>query len=170
MKEPGGPQPPPRNIRPAGLTQAPARTLRRTPRRSQAKMVAPAAVVPGPRESAPSERSRGFRAPTPGQANVSNVSTIFNASLGDLVESGLTPPTDPTARLFGAQPLEPEESVNYSLGVDWSSPYYGRVGHDFSPEEDTVRLASTNNVRACRRPGIGPRRRSVQISEARLHH
>ena len=31
MKEPGGPQPPPRNIRPAGLTQAPARTLRRTP-------------------------------------------------------------------------------------------------------------------------------------------
>ena len=69
--------------------------------------------------------STGFRAPTPGQANVSNVSTIFNASLGDLVESGLTPPTDPTARLFGAQPLEPEESVNYSLGVDWSSPYYG---------------------------------------------
>ena len=56
---------------------------------------------------------------------MSNVSTIFNASLGDLVESGLTPPTDPTARLFGAQPLEPEESVNYSLGVDWSSPYYG---------------------------------------------
>ena len=47
MKEPGGPQPPPRNIRPAGLTQAPARTLRRTPRRSQAKMVVPAAVVPG---------------------------------------------------------------------------------------------------------------------------
>ncbi|MCY4514209.1 MAG: TonB-dependent receptor [Candidatus Tectomicrobia bacterium] len=63
----------------------------------------------------------GFRAPTPGQSNVSNVSTVYNASVRDLVEQGLTPPTDPVAQYYGGQPLQPEESVNYTFGVNWTA-------------------------------------------------
>ena len=65
----------------------------------------------------------GFRAPTPGQSNVSNVSTVFNASLGDLVETGLTPPTNPVAAFYGGEQLEPEESTNFTVGFDWTSEF-----------------------------------------------
>ncbi len=68
----------------------------------------------------------GFRAPTPGQANVSNVSTVYNASVRDLVEQGLTPPTDPVAMFYGGRPLEPEDSTNYTVGIDWR-PDWGLV-------------------------------------------
>ena len=68
----------------------------------------------------------GFRAPTPGQANVSNVSTVYNADLRDLVEQGLTPPTDPVATIFGGQPLEPEDSTNFTVGIDYR-PDWGLV-------------------------------------------
>jgi len=61
--------------------------------------------------------STGFRAPTPGQSNVRNVSTEYNATLRDLVETGLIPPTDPISVLKGGLPLEPEKSVNYSTGL-----------------------------------------------------
>ena len=63
----------------------------------------------------------GFRAPTPGQSNVSNVSTVYNADLRDLVEQGLTPPTDPVAMFYGGQPLQPEESTAYTFGLNWAA-------------------------------------------------
>ncbi len=63
--------------------------------------------------------STGFRAPTPGQANVSQISTVF-AGTG-LVDIATLPPTNPIAQLKGAQALTPEESKNISLGVVWSS-------------------------------------------------
>lgn len=62
--------------------------------------------------------STGFRAPTPGQSNVRNVSTIFELSLMDLVEVGLVPPTDPVAALKGGLPLAPERSNNVTIGVN----------------------------------------------------
>ena len=68
----------------------------------------------------------GFRAPTPGQANVSNVSTVYNPTLRDLVEQGLTPPTDPVAMFYGGRPLEPEDSTSYTVGIDWR-PDWGLV-------------------------------------------
>ena len=61
--------------------------------------------------------STGFRAPTPGQSNVRNVSTEYNAEARDLVETGLIPPTDPVALSKGGKALEPEQSVNYSTGL-----------------------------------------------------
>ncbi len=61
----------------------------------------------------------GFRAPTPGQANISQISTVF-AGTG-LVDIATLPPTDPIAALKGAQPLTPEESTNVSLGLVWDS-------------------------------------------------
>ena len=68
----------------------------------------------------------GFRAPTPGQANVSNVSTVFDPKVRDLVEQGLTPSTDSVAMFYGGQPLEPEDSTNYTVGIDWR-PDWGLV-------------------------------------------
>ena len=61
--------------------------------------------------------STGFRAPTPGQSNAFNVSTEFDFVLNDLVNNGTIPSTNPVALLRGGQPLEPEESTNFTLGA-----------------------------------------------------
>ena len=61
--------------------------------------------------------SSGFRAPTPGQQNAFNLSTIFDPALGDLVERGTIPSIFPVARLRGGEPLKPETSVNYTAGA-----------------------------------------------------
>ena len=61
--------------------------------------------------------SSGFRAPTPGQMNVLNVTTEFDFELGDLVNNGSIPPTSPIAALQGGAPLQPEEAINYSVGA-----------------------------------------------------
>ncbi|WP_345779758.1 TonB-dependent receptor plug domain-containing protein [Pseudoxanthomonas mexicana] len=54
----------------------------------------------------------GFRAPTPGQANISQISTAFNGSV--LEDIATLPPTNPIAILKGSRPLTPEESKNLS--------------------------------------------------------
>lgn len=61
--------------------------------------------------------STGFRAPTPGQSNAFNVSTEFDLVAMELVNNGTIPSSSAVARLRGGEPLEPEESVNYSLGT-----------------------------------------------------
>jgi iron complex outermembrane receptor protein len=60
----------------------------------------------------------GFRAPTPGQANISQISTVFGGTA--LEDIATLPPTNPIAQLKGAQPLTPEESKNVSLGAVWT--------------------------------------------------
>ena len=60
--------------------------------------------------------SSGFRAPTPGQQNAFNVSTVFNPDLQALVNSGTIPPTSRIAGVVGGEPLEPERSRNYTAG------------------------------------------------------
>jgi iron complex outermembrane receptor protein len=62
--------------------------------------------------------STGFRAPTPGQANVSQVTTAFID--GELRDTATLPPTNPIAAFYGAEPLKPEESRNASLGLVWN--------------------------------------------------
>ncbi len=59
--------------------------------------------------------STGFRAPTPGQSFTTNIATAFVG--GNPIETATLPPTAPAAAFFGAQPLEPETSVNLSAGV-----------------------------------------------------
>ncbi|VUD68884.1 Vitamin B12 transporter BtuB [Thalassocella blandensis] len=61
--------------------------------------------------------STGFRAPTPGQSNAFNVSTEFDFTLGDLVNNGTIPSTNPVAQLRGGKPLEPETSTNATAGL-----------------------------------------------------
>ena len=61
--------------------------------------------------------SSGFRAPTPGQQNAFNVSTRYDLQLRDLVNDGTIPSTSRAAQLRGGRLLEPERSVNASLGA-----------------------------------------------------
>lgn len=59
----------------------------------------------------------GFRAPTPGQSNVSSTFANINALTGQPFITGIVSPSNPVALLFGAQPLQPEESFNIAAGV-----------------------------------------------------
>ncbi len=64
--------------------------------------------------------SSGFRVPTTGQANIRSVSTIFaplpDGSIG-LADRAVLPAGSSEAMDLGAQPLESETSVNFSLGT-----------------------------------------------------
>ena len=62
--------------------------------------------------------STGFRAPGLAQSWFSHVTTNFIA--GSLVEIGNFPVSHPASRLFGAQPLKEETSVNLSGGMVFS--------------------------------------------------
>jgi iron complex outermembrane receptor protein len=69
--------------------------------------------------------STGFKAPTPGQANASNVSTQFVN--GILVNQGTIPSTSAVALAAGGKPLDPEKSKNFTLGT-----YFAVGGIDFT--------------------------------------
>lgn len=56
----------------------------------------------------------GFRAPTPGQQFTTNVRTIL--PFGVPINAGLFPPLSPAAQALGAEPLDAEDTVNYTLG------------------------------------------------------
>ena len=61
--------------------------------------------------------STGFRAPTPGQENVTKVSTVTID--GELQQRGQIPPTNAIAQSLGALPLVPEDATNASVGIVW---------------------------------------------------
>ena len=58
----------------------------------------------------------GFRAPTPGQTSTTNVSTRIDPN-GLPMAEGVYPATHPVSALFGALPLEAEDSTSYTLGL-----------------------------------------------------
>ena len=58
----------------------------------------------------------GFRAPTPGQISTTNVSTRINDA-GVPVAEGIFPATHPVSAFFGAEPLDAEESTQFTLGL-----------------------------------------------------
>ncbi len=61
--------------------------------------------------------STGFRAPTPGQANVFNTSVEFDQETNDSVFNVTLPPTWTVAGLYGGLALQPERSVNMTTGA-----------------------------------------------------
>ena len=61
--------------------------------------------------------STGFRAPTPGQANVFNTSVEFDQETNDSVFNVTLPPTWTVAGLYGGLALQPERSVNATAGA-----------------------------------------------------
>lgn len=60
--------------------------------------------------------SSGFRAPTPGQQNAFNVSTVPGLNQA-IVNQGTIPPTSRVAAVVGGEPLQPERSRNYTVGT-----------------------------------------------------
>jgi iron complex outermembrane receptor protein len=62
--------------------------------------------------------STGFKAPTPGQANVSNITTAITPE--GLVNEGTIPSTDPVAQQLGGEDLKPEESFSFTAGIYFS--------------------------------------------------
>ncbi len=63
----------------------------------------------------------GFRAPTPGQSNARNLSTVVNARTNEFEERGTIGSTHPVAVALGGRELQPEESDNFSLGMVFSA-------------------------------------------------
>jgi iron complex outermembrane recepter protein len=60
--------------------------------------------------------STGFRAPTPGQINTLDVTTTADPT-GALILQGTFPTNGPVAATLGAEPLDPEESFNATIGL-----------------------------------------------------
>ena len=59
--------------------------------------------------------STGFRAPTPGQANLQNVQTNFSGD-GGLIDAGQLPSTHPIAKALGGKELTEETARSYAAG------------------------------------------------------
>jgi iron complex outermembrane receptor protein len=86
----------------------------------------------------------GFRAPTPGQENVTKVSTILVN--GELSQSGQIPPTNPIAVALGGKALTPEESLNWSVGFVWDISDKLSLTADYFWIEMTDRIAFTGTI------------------------
>ncbi|VAV88966.1 TonB-dependent receptor, partial [hydrothermal vent metagenome] len=61
--------------------------------------------------------STGFKAPTPGQANIKATISTFDGVTGNLILEGLISPTDPRAIAAGGKELTEEKSFNISFGT-----------------------------------------------------
>ena len=81
----------------------------------------------------------GFRAPTPGQQGTTNVSTRLPN--GFPVATGLFPAGGPIAQALGANPLAPEKSTNFTLGL---TATYG----DFNITLDYYHIALEDRLNA----------------------
>ena len=98
-----------------------------------------------------SSYSTGFRAPTVGQANVSNVQT--NLSSGVLVDSALLPPTNLISVELGGTELTPEESKSYTLGAVYTIgdvfitlDYYNIQVEDRISQSEKINLTDANKA------------------------
>jgi iron complex outermembrane receptor protein len=95
--------------------------------------------------------STGFRAPTVGQANVSNVQT--NLSGGVLVDSALLPPTNIISQQLGGTELQPEESASYAFGAVYQNgdffmtvDYYNIDVEDRISQSNKITLSSEDKA------------------------
>lgn len=86
----------------------------------------------------------GFRAPTPGQENVTKVSTVTID--GELQQRGQIPPTNPIAQFLGGAALGPEESSNFSAGFVWDVTADINITLDYFDIELEDRIAQTGSI------------------------
>jgi iron complex outermembrane receptor protein len=95
--------------------------------------------------------STGFRAPTPGQSNVTKVST--RTVDGVLQQAGQVPPTSAIAQLKGGSQLDPEDSFNWTLGFIWDVTGDLTITADYYNIELTDRITNTGliNITAAER-------------------
>jgi iron complex outermembrane receptor protein len=88
--------------------------------------------------------SSGFRAPTIGQSNVTNVTTAFDSSLR-LVDQATLPPTNPISVQKGGKQLQPEDSNSYSAGFVYENDDLF-ITADYFHIEVTDRIAQTSDL------------------------
>jgi len=88
--------------------------------------------------------STGFRAPTPGQANVVTITTSFDGQTGLQVQEGTVSPTDPLAVSLGGKALIPETSQNISAGLA------SRVSDNISVTVDYYQIKVDNRINKSR--------------------
>ena len=86
--------------------------------------------------------STGFRAPTPGQQNAFNISTIYDPAIMDLTNNGTIPSTSPLAERFGGKPLTPEKSINMAVGTVYDSGPF-KLSMDFFRIQVSDRLTTS---------------------------
>ena len=89
--------------------------------------------------------STGFRAPTPGQQNAFNISTIYDPFLKDLTNNGTIPSTSALAQEYGGEPLEPEKSVNVSFGGVFQRGNFS-LSTDYFLIDVSQRLTTSRNI------------------------
>ena len=88
--------------------------------------------------------STGFRAPTPGQQNAFNISTIYDPDIMDLTNNGTIPSTSRLADRYGGEALQPETSVNVSLGTVYSEGNF-HLSADYFLINVSDRLTTSRN-------------------------
>ena len=88
--------------------------------------------------------STGFRAPTPGQQNAFNISTIYDPDLMDLTNNGTIPSTSDLAKEYDGKPLRPEKSVNIALGGVFQRDRFS-LSADFFQIHISDRLTTSQN-------------------------
>ena len=87
----------------------------------------------------------GFRAPTPGQSNVKNITTAIED--GQLSDRGTIPPTSPLAQIRGGEQLRPETSVNRSFGTMFTANKFRATLDYFRIDvEDRITQSSNQNL------------------------
>jgi iron complex outermembrane recepter protein len=104
--------------------------------------------------------STGFRAPTPGQANIINTTTsIVN---GQLTNTGTIPPTGVLGKLYGGTPLGPEESKNFSIGAGLQVGRFKATLDFFNIElTDRIRLKAGRLLTASELAGLTTEQRNA---------
>lgn len=88
--------------------------------------------------------STGFRAPSLAQQSFATTST--NNVGGVLIEIGTFPVTSPVAIALGAQPLEPEKSVNLGAGVTFTPVTGLSITADYYNIQINDRITLTENL------------------------
>ena len=88
--------------------------------------------------------STGFRAPSLAQQSFATTST--NNVGGTLIEIGTFPVTSPVAIALGAQPLEPEKSVNLGAGVTFTPVSGLSITADYYNIQINDRITLTENL------------------------
>ena len=93
--------------------------------------------------------STGFKAPTPGQSNASNISTVIDNTTGQLVNKGVIPSTSPVALIYGGKVLGPEDSTNMTVGVYTTIGQFDITLDWFDIDvEDRLNLSKDTNLTA----------------------
>ena len=110
--------------------------------------------------------STGFRAPTPGQSNVTKVSTITVE--GVLQQRGQIPPTNPIAQFLGAEALKPEDAKNFTVGMAWDVTDNLTVTADWFQIKLEDRISQTGTISIAGRPvpaGVGCTAASTNLAQ-----